>query len=740
MNRRRRPVARSLNGRWAAVLGGLYLLLLAMMFGATAPAAAEEGALTRTESGGVQLDFQQADIRGFIEAVAKIIDKTVIVDPRVAGKVTVTTPTEIDVAAVADVFELVLRSHGYAAVPEGDTLSIIPLVDAKSESVTTVLDEGSLRGLSGQRIATQVYRFTNIAAKDVETLFATLLTKSGAVATHLASNTLILTDDVTNLRRLSDIAAALDSAEHRGRVEVIPLQHAEAAALASEVNVLYGGSSPGIPGKQPSVVGQAVSQLTVVADARTNSLVVAGAEGMIHEVSELVKRLDIPPLLRTSNLRVYTLRYAIAEDLASVLFDHFSGNAPAPGGASATASAPTSSAAAATHGPDGGGAPARAPRRSSPDASIIVTADKTTNSLLVTASPADHAMVELLLERLDVVPLQAYVEALILEASFETTQKFGVEWRFSEFAEGENRIIGGTNLPLGTSADGPLNQAAKGLFMQESGLALGLVRGTITYGGQTFLNIAALVHALKGEIGVNILSTPHLLATNNQEAEIVVGEERPYLRDSQITDVGTVVRTFEYRDIGITLRLTPQISPDGRVRLKIHEEVKNFVEQSDLGAVTATKRKASTTAIAADGQTIVLGGLVRDEGTNQVSGVPAVSDIPVLGWLFKAKRRKMQKTNLLIFITPHVIRSPQELGALTNSRQEEIPRVPPFEGVVPEVGAAQAERDEGARDAAPQEESATDAGAQDEGARHEAQQDAGATPPSPEEPAGDAAR
>ncbi len=265
------------------------------------------------------------------------------------------------------------------------------------------------------------------------------------------------------------------------------------------------------------------------------------------------------------------------------------------------------------------------------------------------------------------------VEALIAEMTLDKARDIGIEWRLFSVpdASGKARAIGGTNLPIGVAGQGIINQFAAAPFAGPTGLVLGAAKGLITFGDQTFFDLRGLNRAFQTDSDINILSTPQILTTDNEEAEIVVGENRPFVTRSQTTAEGSTVQNFEFRDIGVKLRITPHISPNRTVSLKLFQEILSFVEEAQVGAVVTTKRQATTTVTVEDGQTVVIGGLIRDDKTVIQTKVPFLGDIPLLGLLFRSERKTKVKTNLMIFITPHIVTTPEEHLRLTELKRGE---------------------------------------------------------------------
>ncbi len=605
------------------------IIALAVLLSGSASATNQGG---ETDSGGVTFDFSDIDIRSFIKVVSELTGRNYVVDPSVSGKITVTSPSPIPRAAVASVFQSVLNVYGYAAVGDGDIVKIVPAIRAKQEGGPIA---GKHRIDSG--VETRIIRLQSVNGQELRSLIQPLLTRAGNVALHTGTNTVILTDVSRNVQRLASIIRALDSSGPEYTFRTFSLDFARADDLAEVFNTLF--SSEKIVDNHHPVF---------VADARSNRIIASIPADLTPQLEQLIRELDVKLPETRANIRVYHLNYSDAETLASVLNTQL-------------VQTPSRTA-----GKDGRNSPGGVP----------ISADKPTNSLIITASPEQHRVISEVIHALDVPRPQILVQGLIVELSGDLTRELGLEWRLTDkIAEDKFRVIGGTNLP-GDGSGSALQQASENPYAFPPGLALGLVKGTISFGGHEFANIGALARAMETTSGVNILSTPVILALDNVEAEIIVGEERPFLKGSQTTDTGTVIRTYEFKDIGLTLKITPRITENNKIQMKIFQEIKNFVAESDVGAVTSTKRQARTTVRVPDGQMVVIGGLLKEDRMDRSTLVPCLGHIPGLGHLFRTDRKSGNKTNLLIFITPHIIRDADELDKVTKEFKDKINRKP----------------------------------------------------------------
>lgn len=590
----------------------------------------------------ITMNFDDVDIKVMAKFISELTGKNFVMDEKVKGKVTIISPTKITVNEAYRVFESVLEVKGYTTVPAGKIIKIIPSREARHRDVETRAgrDPGAVE--REDKIITQLIPLQYADAKEIKRLFAPLVSKDSNIAAYSTTNTLILTDVSSNIQRLVSIIKEVDISGSEEKTTVIPLEHASAETLSREVLSLFDSKGKRRATPQRGVPVTPATSIKIIPDKRTNSLIVRASLQDTSKISDLIERIDKPTPRGKDRIHVYYLENASAEDLAGVLSKF-----PSKG---------------------------KAERGKAPilGEDVSITADKSTNSLIITASPQDYTVLKEVIKKLDIARAQVLVEALIAEVSLDKSRQFGIEWRSFEQPEtGQYTTFGGTNLPIGTEGTGGIDQLIANPFgTSPQGLFVGAVKGTINLGDNEFLNLGALMRAFQSDSDINILSTPHLLTMDNEEAEIIVGEERPFLKTTQTTADATT-RTYEYKDLGVTLRITPQISKGGTVKLKIFQEIKSFVEQVEVGAINTTKRQAKTTVVVGDGEMVVIAGLIRDDTREAFSRVPCLGNIPILGWLFKGFYRADTKTNLMIFITPHIVKSPEDLRRLTEEKRVE---------------------------------------------------------------------
>ena len=599
----------------------------------------------------VTLNFVNADIEGVVKAVSEMTGKNFVLDPRVKGTINIVSARPVPRALVYDVFLSALRLQGYAAVEDRGVVKIVPEADAK-------LHPG--RG----QVQTRVFTLKYESAAQLVPILRPLIPPANTIAAYPGSNALVITDYADNLQRIARIIDSIDQPGGGAEPVVIPLAHASALDVALMVNRLF-AEAP-----QAAAPGADTSQrLSVVADARSNSLVVRSDNpSRIARLRTLVAMLD-SPTSAAGNLHVVYLKNAEAVKVAETLRAIYLGEtvpAAAPRPTAAPAMTPVSTAPAALPAPQ---AVALVPG--------MIQADPATNSIIINAPDAIYNNLRAALDKLDVRRAQVYVEALIAEMTADKAAEFGVQWQSLSGVEKS-----GTNAFGGTNFGGP-GQNVLGIAANPAsagrGLNVGVINGVVNIPGVgEILNLNLLIRALESDNNANILSTPTLLTLDNEEAKIVIGQNVPFITGSYaVTGAATTptpFQTIERKDVGLTLRVKPQISEGGTVRLQIYQEVSSVVETllPNPAGVTTNKRAVESTVLVDDGQIVVIGGLIQDGVRETVEKVPFLGDIPLLGALFTYSTRARSKTNLMVFLRPTVLRNPQRAESLSSGRYDYI--------------------------------------------------------------------
>jgi general secretion pathway protein D len=620
----------------------------------------------------VTLNFVNADIQSVIKTVGMITGKNFILDPRVNGTVNIVSNGPISRDLVYPTLLSALRLQGFAAVEEQNFVKIVPEADAKlNYSLTT---DQPVKG-GGDKIITQIYQLQYENAAQLLPVLRPLISPNNVIAAYPSNNTLVITDYAENVRRINKIIQSIDQ-PNQGEIYNIVLKYASAVDVAQLLTRLLPETAT--PVTQPG----ATPKLVLTVDSRTNSLFVRSDNpSYVRRIKTLAADLDIPAAA-AGNIHVIYLRNAEAAKVAETLRALLSGQPTASTTPSQTGQqsfAP--SQAATTQAPGATNVPSFTPSSSSTQApSSSIQAYPATNSLVIVASDTIYNSLRSVIDKLDARRAQVYVEALIVEVTSTKAAEFGIQW---QDLTGINRtgtnVIGGTNFSGGAGTN--IISAAKDITTVAPGLNIGVVKGTVRINGVDVLNLGVLARALENDTAANILSTPNLLMLDNEEAKIIVGQNVPFITGS-FTQTGTTTttgtnpfQTIERKDVGLTLKVKPQVAEGGSVKLQIFQEVSNVTNDAkSVGTadVITNKRSIESTVLVDDGQIIVLGGLVQDDAQTNRSAVPVLGRIPLLGNLFRSETRNRTKTNLMVFLRPHVLRDERAGAQLTEDRYDYI--------------------------------------------------------------------
>ena len=583
------------------------LLSVGLMLG-SAQALAEE----------VTLNFSDADLVAVINSVSQITGKNFIIDPRVKGKVTVVSSKPLNETEVYNVFLSILQVHGFSTVPTANAIKIIP--DATAKQSAAPIDAASLN--PGDQLITRVLTIKHINAAQLVPILRPLVAQQGHLAAYPTTNVLIISDRASNILRIDRIIAQMDK-EIDSDIEIIKLKH----AFAAEVVRLLTGLNLTSPDQK----SQAGGGIKINADERTNSILLIGERAERLKYRAIIADLD-SPVESGGNTHVVYLRYADAVNLATIL-----GNVGQEAIKAEAKNVGTSGGAA-------GGA----------GATVNVQADEESNALVISAPASIFPSLRSVIQQLDIPRAQVHIEAIIAEVALDTSKELGVQW--AAFNEGTGAFT--SRFP----GDIPIEEVAEGVI--PTGLTLGL--GSISDSG---LSIVTLIRALAGDAETNLLSTPSIVTIDNQEAEIIVGQNVPFVTGESTGSASSTAnpfRTIEREDIGISLRVTPQINEGDAITLEIYQEV-SAINASATGAVdiVTTKRAISTTVQLEDGQMLVLGGLIDDARRESQQKIPWLGDIPGIGALFRSTSTATVKRNLMIFIRATIIKDPTKARTLS---------------------------------------------------------------------------
>ena len=574
-------------------------------------------------STGASLNLKNADIHSLIETVALATGKNFIVDPRVQGKVTVISSSTVSADEIYEVFLSILDVHGFIAAPSGSSIKIVPKINARvSGSVTEV----SNKKLAEDEIVTQVMAVKHVPAVQIVPVIRPLLPQEAHLSAYLPTNMLILSDTARNAKRVWDMVRRIDQPLEQN-LEIVQLKHASAAEVVGIINSL--GLNPNVS------TGEATAKTQIViADQRTNSIIVNAGVELLPRLRALIAHLDAPVAQMTGHTKVVYLHYSKAEDLAPIIADM-------------AAASPVSEAEAV-----GDQAPV----------TLSVQAEPSINALVITAPDAAMQSMLAVIKQLDVRRAQVLVEAIIAEISSSKAAEIGVQW-----ALGNNSSLGATNFGAAGSS---LVQLKANPLSLGSGLSLGV--GNFSSGG----GIGALLRALASDASTNIISTPSLLTMDNQEAEIVVGQNVPFVT-GQYSNTGgssspsSPFQTIKRQDVGLRLRILPQINQGDAITLEISQEISSLAPSTVSAAdIVTNKRSIQTKVIANDGDLIILGGLIDDNLQETSEKVPILGDLPILGAAFRYKKSQLVKRNLMVFIRPTVVRDAAILEAASHGKYQ----------------------------------------------------------------------
>jgi general secretion pathway protein D len=571
-------------------------------------------------------DFKNVDIQEMIKLVADITGKTLVIDPRVKGRVNVISTKKLSETELYNLFLSVLEVQGFTAIEVGDVVRILPRKDARTSAVP-VTNYGNL---GNDAYITQVIQLYNVSAAKVLPVLRPLAPQHAHLAAYAPSNAIIISDTIANIARLKDVISRIDRAGV-AETDIVELKYAQAESIVKLLVSLQKTGEKDAPANTKS---------SIVADPRSNTILVTADEVRRTKIRKLIERLDTP-LEQSGNVRVIYLEYADAEEVAEVLSKVVSGISKL--------------------APDKG-----AKAGASPGAAMAtVEADSSTNALLITADATTLESLLPVIARLDIRRSQVLVEAILVEVSGDLNKQLGVEWA----AYKENRIV------AGLTNSGALAGIASAIDAGTTpALPTGLLLGIGGENGSS--SFVGLLRALESNTEANILSTPSILTTDNSEATITVAENVPFITGTFTNDAGgdNPFQTIERRDVGITLKVTPQISKGETLVLEINQEVSNISEQAVAGAsdIVTTERRIITQVIAQNGEIIILGGLMQDQVTQSQQKIPLLGDIPYLGRLFRNDSTDVQKSNLMIFLKSTIIRTQEELRGATAEKYNDI--------------------------------------------------------------------
>lgn len=581
----------------------------------------------------ITLNLKDADIRALISTVSKFTGKNFIIDPRVKAKVTVISANTLTTEAVYEVFLSVLQVHGYAAVPTGSVIKIVPAVNAKQGPLPLSVKN---ERFPDDELITKIIRLEHVPASQLVPILRPLVPQQGHLAAYNPTNTLIITDHAGNIQRLLKIIAGVDRPDS-DELEIIPLKHASASELVRILNSLKGASS----------AKDTTNVVKLAADDRTNSVLVTGDRASRMKTRVTVSYLDTPLEDGGGNTHVIYLKYAKAENLVKILTGlKEQGNKVSGAGKGAAANKVTSGSVVSQN--------------------AIIQGDEETNALIITADTNTVKNLKAVIRQLDIRRAQVLIEAIIAEITISKNKELGV----GIAVDGTARDSGA--LPVGIS-----NLAGIGdlLAAASTGTATSVPSGlSFALGEETSSGVryGALLRALQTDTNTNILSTPNIVTLDNEEAELIVGQNLPFVTGS-FTGAGTAgqndpFQTIERQDVGLTLKVTPQVNEGDTVKLVLEQETSSVIPGSLESGIATRKRSIKTSVLVDDGGILILGGLIQEEVSDTESKVPLLGDIPIIGFLFRSKTTNKTKANLMVFLRPSILRDHKDASFITNEK------------------------------------------------------------------------
>lgn len=664
-------------------------LLVLALFLTQGTAWAENNALKG--GGKVEINFHDVDIKDIVLAISQITGKNFIVDDKVRGKITIVSATPVSVEEAYQVFLTALNTKGFTTEQVGSVTKIISNDDAMRSGIPNIGPESETPASSGQ-IITKIVPLQFIDANQIQQALRTMVSRSGSIVGYGPTNSLMITDTVVNIQRLEGMISKLDKQTFENSVEVIPIKHAQADDIAQKLLNIFNaekkGGAGGIARRDNIEGGAAVT--SIMPDTRSNSLIVMATRKGIERTLDLLAELDRPLNGKgKSGIHIVRLKHAKADELAQTLGSLFSGSVASSSKSkspakSSSSSSPSPSSSSGLAGPDGG-ASAPAPVVSSSGGSdlmagifqgeVRVVADNNTNSLIVTAAPNDFEAMGPIIEQLDSRRAQVLVESLIMEVRMGKNLSAGLSLHNAAGGGGLGAIAAtGMNpiAPLGVA------EAIKGLAGGLGGLMIGATTerqmtlpGTnmsIPIGGATF-------KALQANNFINVLSSPNIMTTDNKKAEIAVGKNIPLTSPPVVLNGSAApIQQTTREKVELKLAVTPQINEGDEVTLEV-EQIIQEIDKSEVrdtqGNPTTSERRTLTTIVANDSQTVVIGGLISDKEEKAVKKVPLLGDVPLVGYLFRDTQVIKEKTNLLLFLTPHIIREPADMTRVSVARNNQ---------------------------------------------------------------------
>ena len=611
------------------IIRNIFIACALLLLFCTYPSLAQENKGSKY----VSIDFDNVDINVVIKTISELTGKNFVVDSRVKGKVTIISPTKVSVQDAYKVFESVLQINGFSTVKAGKAIKIIPTPKARADNIDTSMIIGQSKELKSfdDKLVTRIIPLKYANSDELRKLFSPLITKDNIMLSYSDTNILIITASLSSINRLLKIIESIDLPRIGRKISVVPIKYADAKKLSQNLSSIFSAKTKGMNKRRDANL-----MVNFVADERTNSIIFLASSIEAQRVNDLIKILDQQVPKGEEKIKVYYLEHASAEELVKVLLE-----------------VPSKTSKKAN----------REGQKKMPilSSDVKIMADKATNSIIIMADKEDYPVLEQLIDKLDIPRAMVYIECLLMEVNVSSGLSVGTEWRAPiSFDNDTKAVFGGFGATSGKGLSNLGNIASTGML--NSGVSVGVLGKNITIGDVTFPGIQAVINAYQNDTDVNILATPQILTMENEEASIKVGKNVPYQTRSAAEGVTDTYSSYEYKDVGITLKITPQISEDRLVKLKVYQELTKLdsVNEAGVDRPTTLKRQIDTTIIVEDSNSVVIGGLIDETLTKSEYKTPCLGDVPLLGWAFKSVSKGEDNTNLYIFLTPKVIKNPLE--------------------------------------------------------------------------------
>ena len=588
----------------------------------------------------VNMDFDQVNIKVFIKFISKLTDKNFVIDDKVRGKVTVLSPSPVTVEEAYKVFQSVLEVHGYTTIPSGNVTKITRTVDARHKDVPTSSKQ-AIQSKPGDNVITQIIPLEHANSSHVRKILVPMVSKQGLLVGYDPTDTLILTDYESNVQRIKKIIREVDVKTFKGEISIVQLQNASAKKLTQNISKLLGKNKR----RQTSFQ---LGKVKLIPDERTNSIVILANKEDTTRLNNIIDKLDRPAPQSQTNIRVVSLANAQAAKMAEVLSSLAKGKTDKKG-------------------------------KKLISENVSIVADKPSNSLVIIAEPREFNNLMPIIQKLDSPRKQVYIEAAIIEVSSNDSLNFGLNWQGGgEINNGEDGFaFGSSNGFVDPRADNAFKSASNNLGA--SGLSFGMLSFPFTYDGKKYFSLGSFLNISETDNQVNIISTPQLMTMENEEAKVVIAENRPFTTSREITDNEREYSNIEYKDVGVTLKVTPLINNKGWIKMELFQEVSRVdtqvTQETGLTTPTTKKRTAETTVSVKDGRTVVIAGLMQNKNSNTETKIPLLGDIPLLGYLFKNITNENRRTNLMIFITPKVVQTPEDAESMTEQKSRILDQI-----------------------------------------------------------------